>query len=143
MNESRGLGTDWIILADHAEVLNGKLYVMGGGWETLTANRPLPFEQPCAIAMAISVPWNETNQQHQIEVEIVDQETGNNLFRYEAEVEVGKPPGMPLGQAQRVQVAANLGLRFEKFGPHVVIVKIGGQEDCRTTFNVVRGPGLA
>ena len=29
---------EWLILADAAEVVGGKLYLMGGGWDRLTVN---------------------------------------------------------------------------------------------------------
>ena len=53
---------EWLILADEAEVVNGKLYMMGGGWDRLTA-QSLPWGQHMAIAVAIRVPWMDTNRQ--------------------------------------------------------------------------------
>ena len=133
--------TEWIVLADYAEVVNGKLYLMGGGWENLTINQPLPVVHQCAIAVAFSVPWNETNQRHGITIEVVDPD-GKNLLKVEGNIEVGRPPGIPLGQAQRVPLAANVGLKVDGFGPHVIRTRIHGQESGAVRFNVVEGPGL-
>jgi hypothetical protein len=134
--------TEWILLADHAEVVNGKLYVMGGGWEYLTINQPLPVIHQCAIAVAFSVPWNETNQRHNVTIEIVDPE-GNVPLHFEGDIEVGRPPGIPLGHAQRVPLAISVGLKIEQLGPHLVSTRIHGQESRSLRFNVVAGPGLA
>lgn len=132
---------EWIILADAAEVLNNKLYLLGGGWERITVAGPVPTAHSMAIAMAISVPWNETNQLHNIEVELADQD-GAQLLKVEGQVEVGRPPGIPLGQAQRVQMAISVGLRIEKLGRHVVVARIEGQEAKRLAFDIVAPPPM-
>lgn len=132
---------EWIILADAAEAVNNKLYLIGGGWETLTINSPLPLLHPCAIAVAFSVPWNETNQRHNIEIAIDDQD-GGQLVKVEGQVEVGRPPGIPLGKAQRVQMAIGMALPIQKLGTHVIIVRIEGQDAKRVDFNIVAGPNL-
>lgn len=132
---------EWIILADGAEVVNNKLYLLGGGWDALTVNSPLPVVHPCAVAIAFKVPWNETNQQHNVEIEIADQDA-NELLTLAAQIEVGRPPGIPLGQAQRVQMALSLALPLRQTGTHVIVARIEGQEARRVQFGVVPGPML-
>lgn len=133
------MDVEWIILADGAEVVNNKLYLIGGGWETLTVNAGLPVLHPCAVAVAFSVPWNETNQQHTIEIAIDDLD-GTELVKLEGQVEVGRPAGIPLGEAQRIQMALKLSLPLGRLGTHVIIARIEGQEARRVQFNVVAGP---
>jgi len=53
---------EWVILADAAEVINNKLYLMGGGWDVLRIGRPFPTQQQVAFAISIRVEWTETNQ---------------------------------------------------------------------------------
>jgi hypothetical protein len=139
---SSGITTEWILLADHAEVINGKLYLMGGGWQYLTINQPLPVTQPCGIAVAFSVPWNETNQRHKMAIEVSD-EDGNSILRVEGDLEVGRPPGIPLGQAERVPMAINTALRFEKTGTYTISTSIHDQPSARISFHVQEGPVLA
>jgi hypothetical protein len=129
--------TDWILLADYVETLNNKLYLMGGGWDSLTVNA-LPAQHTLAIAVAFSVPWNETNQKHDIQIELADQD-GKVLATIDGQVEVGRPPGMPLGASQRVQMGVNASLLFERLGTYVITTRIEGQESERVTFNVVQG----
>ena len=132
---------EWIILADAAEAVNNKLYLIGGGWETLTINAPLPVSHPCAVAVAFSVPWNETNYQHNIEIAI-DDEDGAELVKVEGQVDVGRPPGNPIGNAQRVQMAIKINLPVARLGTYVVVARIEGNEARRVPFNVVAGPLL-
>ena len=60
---------EFVILADHVEAVHGKLYMMGGGWENISVH---DFEAPITlqIAASVQVPWNATNRQHLIRVEI-------------------------------------------------------------------------
>src|SRR5688500_1930861 len=39
---------EWLILADSAQVIGGKLFLLGGGWDVLTVNTSFPWQQRCA-----------------------------------------------------------------------------------------------
>lgn len=131
---------EWVILADHVDSINNKLYMNGGGWETMTVST-LPAPHNLAVAVAFSVPWNETNQVHKFEVEIGN-EDGGPVAHIEGQMEVGRPAGIPIGNSQRVQAAFNLGLTFEKLGNYFVAARIEGRESKRTRFTVLAGGPL-
>lgn len=133
--------TEWLILADHADIVGNKLYVNGGGWNILTVNTGFPAIQQCGIAAAFDVPWNETNQRHTVELEIVSGD-GVSLAKAGAQLEIGRPPGLPVGQSQRAQLAMNLQLQLAAAGTYEIIARIEGQEETRTHFNVIPGPML-
>jgi len=133
--------TEWIILCDHVEVINGKVYMMGGGWSFVTINQEPPVAHPCGIAVSFSVPWHETNQVHPISVEVLDPD-GTSLVTVEADLEVGRPPGTQMGTAQRVPIAFNMALSLTKPGPYVARTRVHGQESLSERFSVVEGPGL-
>jgi hypothetical protein len=128
---------EWIILADAAQVVNNKLFVMGGGWETLTVNSGFPVRHRASIAVSFRIPWGETNEPHGIEVEVQD-EDGQSLAKVEGSVEVGRPPGLR-GQDQRTQLAVELDLELERAGAFVIIGRINGEERKRVRFTVVEG----
>jgi hypothetical protein len=67
-----------MMLADAAQQVGGKLYVLGGGWSTTGSPTP-----PMAVAIKIEVPWDRTSDVRPVEV------TG--------ELEVGRPAGLPDG----------------------------------------------
>ena len=56
-----------IMLADAAQAIDNKLYVLGGGW-SITG----PDPTPSALAIALKVPWDEANRRHDLRVELVD-----------------------------------------------------------------------
>jgi hypothetical protein len=142
------MDVEWLILADAAQVVGNKLYLLGGGWETLVVNAGFPIQQHCAVAASIRVPWNETNQRRNVEIEIAD-EDGRPLVQLAGQVEVGRPPGIPLGADQRTQLAFGVVLSFPTPGAYVVIARIDGEEMKRTSFRVMAGtrapprPGIA
>jgi len=132
---------EWLILADAAQVVGNKLYLIGGGWDVLTVNTEFSVQRRCAVAAAVRVPWNETNQRHNLRIEIAT-EDANPIANIEGQFEVGRPPGIPLGQEQRIQIAADLNLKFDTEGGYVIIAYIDGQESRRIPFRVVAGPML-
>ena len=81
----------FLMLADHAESVNGKLYMVGGGWNVLRLPE-LPHEWGFHIALGLDVGWSETNQPHNLSVVIHDPdgvELGEGLT---ADFETGRLP---------------------------------------------------
>lgn len=137
------MDVEWLILADSAQVVGGKLFLLGGGWENLVVNSSFPVQQICAIAASFRILWNETNQRHNVEIEVMDQD-GQSIVQLNGQVEVGRPPGIPPGSAQRSQLGFSAVLTFDSPGSFVIIARIEGHEMKRTDFRVVAGiPAMA
>ena len=87
-----------VLLADAAQEVNGKLYVLGGGWSVTGPDLP-----PMAIAIKLDVPWSDANTQHTFSLELVDQDGrpvaagDSGGVRAEGTFEVGRPVGLPAG----------------------------------------------
>ncbi len=129
---------EWIIMADSAEVVNGKLYLMGGGWDHLVVNQPFPTQQLISIAVSFSVGWDETNIRQPMEIRIEDME-GKQLARVNGEIEAGRPRGITPGQAQRVQLAFKLPLRIEKPDRFSVTALIADEIAGHASFGITAG----
>jgi hypothetical protein len=101
-----------MILCDYAEELGGKLYMMGGGWSrNFTPNRPTNM----ALAIKLTIPWNEANRPSDITVRLVDDnhepfrgQDGNEVA-ITGKVEVGRPAGLRPGS----NLDAAFALRFD------------------------------
>ena len=104
--------TDFLILADAAQVQGEKLHMLGGGWSIVWA-KDFPAQHQMAVAAGILVPWLETNTRHQFRIRIVA-EDGALFSEVGGEFEQGRPAGMPAGTTQRVMIAANMGIRIEE-----------------------------
>ncbi len=101
-----------IMLADFAQVVQGKLYIMGGGW-SLTGPNP----SPSALAVKIEVPWTETNRDHSFKLELFDGDhhpvlvptpEGEKPMQVGGNFQVGRPPGLLQGSSLDVPLAINL-----------------------------------
>jgi hypothetical protein len=104
-----------LLLADSAEEINGKLYILGGGW-SLTG----PQVGPMALAIKIDVPWTAANQKHTIEITLAGEDGGappmisegvitSGEVRFAGSFEVGRPPGLPPGSDIDAALAIQLG----------------------------------
>lgn len=96
---------EFFILADRAEAVNGKLYIMGGAWDRQFV---VDFKQPVFVSFAIGirVPWNATNQDHKLRLTI-ESADGKPVegFLLEAGFVAGRPPWAKQGESQRALLA--------------------------------------
>ena len=100
-----------MLLADAVQAVNGKLYVLGGGW-SVTGPEPAPS----ALAIKIDVPWDEANRKHRFKLALVDEDgRGVTVPGTQAPVEVagefeaGRPAGLRPGTSLDVVLAINIG----------------------------------
>lgn len=136
------MNVEWLILADSAQVVSNKLYLLGGGWDRLTIRKQPPVAHQMTVAASFRVSWNETNQRHSFEIEVADSD-GGTIGKVAGQFEVGRPPGTLPGQDQRVQIAVNVGMQINKLGSYMIIARLNGEEGGSFPFNVVPGPEIA
>jgi hypothetical protein len=130
----------FLVLADAAEALNGKLYALGAGWNMLRlTNFPQAWE--FGVGLGLDVPWAETNRRHVLEMRFDDPDGEHISEPFRVDFEVGRPPGAHPGQDQRMVIAVNTNQTFERVGPHAVVVSVDDHEVDRTRFYVVEVPG--
>ena len=96
-----------MLLADSAQVADGKLYILGGG---ITAFGPRP--QPLGVAIRIEVPWDRANISHQWRLDLLDEDGHPLLVRDKPLVvhgrfEAGRPAGLKPGTPLSVPLAIN------------------------------------
>jgi hypothetical protein len=102
-----------MMLCDAAQVAEGKLFILGGGWSMIG-----PAPTPSAIALKIEVGWNEAEIPHHWELFLQDQDgadvtvetpEGPRPVEVRGDFQVGRPPGVPEGSPVDVTLAINLG----------------------------------
>ncbi len=88
---------DSLLLADFAEVINGKLYLMGAGF---TAVQVAAFDQPHRffVAAALRIPWSHTNQEIPLggRLETLDA-APLDCWSLDGQLEAGRAPGQRSG----------------------------------------------
>ena len=102
-----------LLLADSAQVVGGKLYLLGGMWSEIG-----PAPTPMAVVVRFVVPWDQTNRKHKWSLRLVDQDgdpvesespTGPQPIAVGGEVEAGRPAGARPGTEINLPVAVNMG----------------------------------
>jgi len=129
----------FLILADHSESLNGKIYAMGAGWNVLRFPQ-LPQPWAFGIALGVDVPWDMTNQRHSLTMHIENPDGELLGDEFEMEFEAGRPPGSIAGSDQRIVLSLRTQAEFATPGPHAVVVKVGEDEIGRSRFYVIEAP---
>lgn len=138
------------ILCNHAEAQNNLLYVSGGGIDRafVPPNTSGPWNINLAIGINISVPWDETNMEHTLTVDLVDFDShpvlvasGIDAFapvHVEAKFNVGRPPTLEIGESQSISLAINLpSLPIPAIGNYSFIIEVDGEELRRLSYRVV------
>jgi hypothetical protein len=102
-----------MMLCDAAQVADGKLYILGGGW-SMTGPDPVPS----AVALKIEVDWNEAERTHHWELFLEDADgrpvmvqmpEGSQPVEVRGEFTVSRPPSLPEGSPIDVALAVNMG----------------------------------
>jgi hypothetical protein len=123
---------EYLLLANHAEVQNGLLYVSGGGWANLFRGPRNPDEPPpinhFGIGASLLIPWDETNQPHHLIIRVVRDSSDEELARIEGGIEVGRPPGLEFGAEQRISVGVGVDVLFPEEGSYRAMMQIGEDE---------------
>jgi hypothetical protein len=134
-----------IVLADSAEVREGLLFMLGGGWNAIG-----PQPQPFAIAGVLVGEWDEANTPHTALFSIED-EDGNPLmipgvpqaqpFVFRAAFEFGRPPGAARGTSFNIPVALAIPpIPWTPGRRYVLLVRVADDVLDRVPFSVRAAP---
>lgn len=107
-----------MLLADSAQAIHGKLYILGGGWSTAG-----PGQSSSAMAIKIEVPWDEANRKHRLRLELVDEDNKPVMapkdiggspretlpVQIDLDFEVGRPSGVKAGTPLDFSTVINWG----------------------------------
>jgi len=120
---------DFALLADAAQVVDGKLYVHGGGLTRMTATS-VPWMQPVAICMRLEPDADEDlNREWQFRVVVLGPEDVP-IFAHETPIRLQQPDVEVVeGEKPGVLLALTLGgLMVHDYGPHRVSLALDGAE---------------
>jgi len=118
---------DYLLVADRAEVVNGKLYLMGGSWDRIQPPK-FPHRMMLGIAVGVRIPFIHTDDQHEVSVELHHDET--RLLGFKAKLTTGRPPGMA-GMDMLVPMAFNIPVAIPEEGVIVLRAAVDDREPRR------------
>jgi len=116
------------IQADFAEAINGKLYLMGGGFETVWAPQ-FPADIRFFFGAILFVPWKDTNRRLPVEGTVISSDGEDLGWTLSGELEAGRAPGQRGGRSSLV-IAGPVGFRVEE--PLKFAVKLRFASDERS-----------
>lgn len=139
---------EWSILANYAESPPemGLLYIMGGGWDTVTIGAPLEGTPPGIVAvisgyLAIRMRFHvtETNREHTVGIVVLD-EDGGQVASMEATFRVDRIMGLPQSWLQGTNIVIPLtGIGLMKFGNYDISILLNGNYVGLRQFRVLKG----
>jgi hypothetical protein len=128
----------YILLADAAESVGGKLYVLGGGWDRLMIpNLPARSVKPFAIAVGITIPYSHTNRKFVFALELVDADGAQIGDVLQVGLESGRPPGLTPGTSQNTPLGIATNPEFPGPGRYSFVARIDGVIKNNVGFEVM------
>ena len=130
---------EFLALANHAEAVNGLLYLMGVGWNEVSVNAPegQPIVHHFGVGVSILVGWNDTNRPIPVEIRIEGEDGGPELAKVDGEVNVGRGPTIKPGSDQRAVLALNVNAQFPARGGYRVVCRLNRDDKKMRTYSFI------
>ena len=126
------------MLADAAQVQGGKLFVLGGGFDTISA-RSLPVvHRNLTLAMVAEIDPDERHRDLEITIRLVDEDGKALELEARGKLRVGAPPNLPPGATSIVPIVSPFhNIQFTEAKGYAFVVAFEDEELARVRFRVV------
>lgn len=125
------------MLADSAQVAGGKLYVLGGAFDTINARAFPALVRSLSVVLVAEIEPAERNRDLAIAIRLLDEDGAALGVESKGLMRVGEPSSLPAGASTLVPLVASfLGVRFPRAGGYVFVVQHEGSELGRISFRV-------
>jgi hypothetical protein len=133
---------DYALLADAAQVSEGKTYILGGGVSILWRDQ-YPAPLGIVLAMQLTHHRSEVNTSHQLRIQVMDADGNPVVPELQGDMQLGEPlEGLP----RNVPLAAPIVLGFppmpvlQRPGAYAVEILLDGRHVRSLPFAVSRPP---
>lgn len=125
------------MLADAAQVTAGKLYVLGGAFDTITARSFPVVYRSLAVVLVAEVGPGDRNRDLALKISLVDEDGADMGVESVGNLRVGAPSSLPAGAATVVPLVGAFGnIRFPRAGGYLFLVEHEGTELAAIPFRV-------
>lgn len=135
------MNVEWALLADYVELSGNKLYMMGGGWDTLTINNPL-LAHSFGVLASFRAELHELDRPHEVAVQIVHVDTETTIVNIQGSIEFAGLPRDSKMQTELAHFGLNLTLSFQNEGLFHLVIRIENQVRKIFPFHVSFGASL-
>ena len=127
------------MLADAAQVQSGKLYVLGGGFDTISVRKLPATHRSVSLAMVAEVGPDERQQDLELVVQLVDEDGAELGVMAKGKLRVGAPPNLPPGSPSIVPIMTPFhNVTFPEAKGYAFVVSMNETELTRVKFRVVK-----
>ena len=129
------------MLADGAQVSAGKLYVMGGAFDTISARSFPAIHRSLTLALVAEVGPADRNRDLDLVIRLLNEDGAETGVESEGKLRVGAPSSLPAGAMTLVPMTSVfMNIRFPEPGGYVFVVEHEGRELTRVPFRLRQAP---
>jgi len=136
---------DLMMLANHAEVQNGLMYVSGGGWDTINVQAPTQGVPPDVftvmqgfLLVKLLFHPTETDREHEFRIAVMDSD-GKELAGTQGSFRVDRDHDLPGGWLQNVNIVLPVtGIPLPGPGRYEINLNVDGQWLGDRPFRVLK-----
>lgn len=126
------------MLADAAQVQSGKLFILGGGFDTITVRSVPATHRSLTLAMVAEVQPEERQRDLELMISLVDEDGQPIGVEAKGKLRVGAPPNLPPGSSSIVPIVSPFhNITFPEAKGYAFLVSLDDKELARVTFRVV------
>ena len=127
------------MLADAAQVQSGKLFVLGGGFDTISVRQLPATHRSVFLAMVAEVGPDERQQDLELVVQLVDEDGAELGVTAKGKLRVGAPPNLPPGSPSIVPIVSPFhNITFAEAKGYAFVISMNATELARVKFRVVK-----
>jgi len=128
---------EYVILADAAQVQNGRMFILGGGLN-IWRSGVYPAQALIGLGVSVLVDWGEAGggKRYPMNITIMDEAGIPIVPPINAQFQVGIPQEAPKGAPQRVPFALNAAISLPRPGRYAVSATVGTHKKT-VTFDAI------
>ena len=129
------------MLADAAQVQSGKLFILGGGFDTITVRSLPAVHRSISLAMVAEVEPDERQRDLELVIRLIDEDGTALGVEAKGRLRVGAPPNLPPGSPSIVPIVSPFhNITFPEAKGYAFVVSLNDNELARIGFRVVALP---
>jgi hypothetical protein len=131
---------DFAFLADAADVSMGKLFVLGGAFDTIYVSGFPATHPTLAVVLRLMLSPNDLDRRHKLEILLLDAD-GRSIAAAPGELMVSKSPDSPAGWKQAVMLPLRfLNIPFQAPGHYSIEILTNGTLTKAIPLRVIQAP---
>jgi hypothetical protein len=137
------IGSRAFFSADHAEAVNGKVYVNGGFWNRWRGTSYPQVFPSLALVAVLDVPFAQYHRNHKVVISLVDADEKEQPLRAEGIIRVGADASMDYGESSLVPFAATFtNVLIPSAGTYSFVLSVDGAELDRFQVKALQLPEM-